>query len=129
MFQPAQPVLWIATSNNPRRFEANLLDRPGRFDRVFVFPMPGTAEREALFRRYCAWPLDAEAPAALAEDSAGLSGAHIREVCYAAALEIAERPTEFAAELRRQLEEVKGQHAKARSYDFELGERKMGFAG
>jgi hypothetical protein len=130
MFQPVQPVLWIATSNDPRGFEANLLDRPGRFDRVFAFPMPGPGERLALLRRYCAFPVDDDVLDALVRSSDGLTGAHLREVCYSAALEAAERPAEFGAELRAQLQKVVAQHGRARRYDFELGgERRVGFGG
>ncbi len=121
VFQPIQPVLWIATSNDPRGLEANLLDRPGRFDRVFTFPMPGPDERLALLRRYCAWPVDDDVLDAIVRSSDGLSGAHLREVCYSAALESAERPAEFGTELREQLEKVIAQHGRARRYDFELG--------
>jgi SpoVK/Ycf46/Vps4 family AAA+-type ATPase len=130
LFQPAQPVLWIATSNDPRGLEANLLDRPGRFDRVFVFPMPGPDERLALLRRYCAFPVDEDVLDALVQSSGGLSGAHLRAVCYSAALEAAERPAEFGVELRAQLEKVVAQHGRAKRYDFELGsEKKVGFGG
>jgi SpoVK/Ycf46/Vps4 family AAA+-type ATPase len=127
LFQPVQPVLWIATSNDPRRLEANLLDRPGRFDRVFVFPLPGPDERRRLRERYAAWPLDTEVVAALARESDGLTGAHLREVCYAAALDAAEEPAQFAAALRDQLGKVQAQHQRARSYDFELKGLKVGF--
>jgi SpoVK/Ycf46/Vps4 family AAA+-type ATPase len=48
LVEPTAPTLWIATSNDPGRIEANLLNRTGRFDRVFDFPLPGAAERVAL---------------------------------------------------------------------------------
>jgi ATP-dependent 26S proteasome regulatory subunit len=126
-FQPAQPVLWIATSNDPRGFEANLLDRPGRFDRVFVFPFPGLEERRAFLHRYSPWPVSADVIEEVAAGSDGLTGVHLREVCYSAALRAAKEPEQYGAALREELRKVRSQHERARSYDFELGERKAGF--
>ncbi|HEX5385798.1 MAG TPA: ATP-binding protein [Gemmatimonadales bacterium] len=40
MFQLPVPALWVATSNDPRALDQALLDRPGRFDRVVVVPVP-----------------------------------------------------------------------------------------
>jgi len=127
-FQPVQPVLWLATSNDPRGFEANLLDRPGRFDRVFVFPFPGLDERRAFLHRYSPWPVSADVIEEVAAGSDGLTGVHVREVCYSAALRAAKEPERYGAALREELRKVRGQHERARSYDFDLGERKAGFA-
>lgn len=40
VLRPRSPVLWIATSNDPTGLDSSLLDRPGRFDRTFLFPKP-----------------------------------------------------------------------------------------
>ena len=128
LFKPRQPVLWVATSNDPRGMEQNVLDRPGRFDQVFVFPMPGLEERAALIERYAAWPVDTPIVAELAEATDCLSAAHIREVCYAAALASADAPAGFPDALRHQVERVLRQHQRARTYDFGLGVRTAGFA-
>jgi hypothetical protein len=128
LFRPRQPVLWVATSNDPRGMEQNVLDRPGRFDQVFVFPLPGVEERAALFERYAAWPIQTGVVEELARETDGLSAAHIREVCYAAALASADAPAGFADALRHQVGRVRLQHDRARNYDFALGGRKAGFA-
>ena len=111
----------------PTRTE--LAYRPGRFDRVFAFPYPEQAERVRLIQRYSPWPVVGEAVAEIARRSDGLTGAHLREVCYAAALAAAERPAGYADALYRELVRVTAQHEQARSYDFELGRRKAGFGG
>jgi hypothetical protein len=127
LFQPSQPVLWVATSNDPSRLEQNLLDRPGRFDRVFVFPLPGENERIRLLQRYSPWPVDDSLIMEIAHHSQGLTGAHVREMCYAAAVTAAEAPARYGEALRDELARVLRQHEQARSYDFELGVRRTGF--
>src|SRR3989440_3947910 len=98
LFQPKQPVLWIATSNDPTRLEPNLLDRPGRFDRVFVFPAPGPEERARLIERFSPWPVRIDVLLEAAKQSDGLTGAHLREVCYSAALAAAQDPGAYGSE-------------------------------
>jgi SpoVK/Ycf46/Vps4 family AAA+-type ATPase len=44
-FAPNAGVLTLATSNYPEKIDAALVDRPGRFDRTFVFELPADAER------------------------------------------------------------------------------------
>lgn len=128
LFRPQRPVLWVATSNDPEGLEQNLLDRPGRFDRIFVFPRPGLPERQRLIDRYSPWPVDRRTVEAIAEGAEGLTGAHIREVCYAAALDAAEEPAQFGQALHRELGRVREQHVKARSYHLEIaGQRTPGF--
>jgi hypothetical protein len=92
LLRPRCPVLWLATTNDPEPLADNLLDRPGRFDRVVTIEHPGAEERLALFQKY--------SPHALANDvleravarTAGASPTHIREACYSAALEMADDP-------------------------------------
>lgn len=128
LFRPACPVLWVATANDPGRLEGNILDRPGRFDRVFVFPQPGHEERARLVRRYSPWPVDDAALGYLADCSEGLTGAHLREVCCSAALAAAENPDGFVTALREELARVMDQHEKASKYEFRLEkERKAVF--
>ena len=129
LFQPKQPVLWIATSNDPTRLEPNLLDRPGRFDRVFVFPSPGPEERARLIERFSPWPVRIDVLLEAAKQSEGLTGAHLREACYSAALGAAQDPAAYGSELTDQLARVKEQHQQAQSYDFERGRRRAGFGG
>ena len=130
LFQPQQPVLWIATSNDPTRLEPNLLDRPGRFDRVFVFPAPGPEERARLIERFSPWPVRIDVLLEAAKQSDGLTGAHLREACYSAALAAAQDPAAYGSELREKLERVKEQRERVRHYGLELlaNTRGPGFA-
>lgn len=124
LFQANSPILWIATSNDPSELDANILDRPGRFDRIVVFELPGVEERLALLERFCPWPVDPELLSELASESDGLAGAHIKELCLAAALASAEAPDTFGAALRTELERMQEQHDRAERYDFGLGARR-----
>jgi ATPase family protein associated with various cellular activities (AAA) len=119
LFQPQQPVLWIATSNDPTRLEPNLLDRPGRFDRVFIFPTPGPEERARLIERYSPWPVRAEVVQRIAGQAEGLTGAHLREVCYGAAFAALKANDQgfYEVMLREELDRVKRQHSGARNCD------------
>jgi hypothetical protein len=129
--RPPQPVLWIATANDPRTLEPGLLDRPGRFDRVFVFPIPAEADRVRLLRRFAPWPLDEPLIAELARHTNGLTGAHLREVCFAGALATAATgattATARARALWAALTRVKAQHAWARTDGFDIERTPIGF--
>lgn len=128
LFKPDCPVLWIATSNDPSGLEDNVLDRPGRFDRVFVFPRPTEKERGRLVTRYSPWPVDSAVVEDVARRSDGLTGAHIREVCYSAAVSAAARPADYPAALRIELERVFEQHQRSRNYHSAIkAERNVGF--
>ena len=120
-------VLWVATSNDPRGLEQNILDRPGRFDRVVVLPLPGRDERQQLIRLRSPLAIDEGSLEGAARMAEGLTGAHIREACHAAALEAIETESDYAPIVLREIERVQGQHERARSYDFELGTRRAGF--
>ena len=128
LFTSDQPRLWIATSNDPEDIAPNILDRPGRFDRIFVFELPAVAERLTLLRRFSPWPTNPELLERVARDSEGLSGAHIRELCVSAALTAAEAPETYGDALLLELRRVREQHEQARRYDFGLGaSRPAGF--
>ena len=106
LLQPQVPVLWLATSNDPTGLAENILDRPGRFDRIFVFPYPEFEERSRLVARYSPWPVDNAVIQRIATQSHGLTGAHLKEVCYAAALASAEEPKRYASALGTELDRV-----------------------
>jgi hypothetical protein len=127
LLQPKSPVLWIATSNDPRALADNVLDRPGRFDRVFVFPVPEKEERARLIARYSPWPVLDSTVEDLASESAGLTAAHLREACYSAALEVGENRAWYGNSLRKALARVREQHERAGRYDYELRQVKAGF--
>ena len=127
MLSTGQWVLWIATSNDPRGLEDNLLDRPGRFDRVVVFPAPAPRERRELVRLHSPLEIDEQSLERAAASAEGLSGAHIREACHAAALEAIETGCVYGPIVMREIERMRGQHERARTYDCELGRRRAGF--
>lgn len=127
LLEPRAPVLWIATANDPSELEENLLDRPGRFDRVLVFERPATDERRRLFERYADAPLEPPLLDELVAGSEGLTGAHIREVCHSALFEAAGGQRSLAEALRRELERMRGQHLRARDYGRGLKARAVGF--
>ncbi len=116
LLAPTAPVLWIATSNDPTGIEANLLDRPGRFDRVFVFNRPEAPERRRLIEQYSPWPVAEGLLSRLAAVEAGLCGSHIREICHSAALYAVDEPSTYPDHLEREFEQMVGQHEASRRY-------------
>jgi ATP-dependent 26S proteasome regulatory subunit len=76
-------IITIATTNNAAVLEKALLDRPGRFDKVITFDVPGPAERLRMLELFAAtvqtdnsftWKELSEKP------TDGMSGAQVREV-------------------------------------------------
>lgn len=129
LLHPACSVLWIATSNDPSALEENLLDRPGRFDRIFRFERPALDEREELIRRYTLGEADAHLVRELAVASDGLTGAHLRELCESAAIESEEGDLEPA--LRKELARSLEQHERSKKPRELLRNRQggIGFVG
>jgi hypothetical protein len=79
-------LLLIATSNYPEQLDPAINNRPGRFDVVVEIPCPSQALRLAFLRSALA-----ECPAGtidrLAEDTHGLSFAHLQEILRLSGLE------------------------------------------
>lgn len=88
-FVPNDGVVVIATTNDPTAID-QALRRPGRFDRQFRVPLPDEVARRAMLSRFL---LDLEledeqrALRKLARATAGLSGAHLRELVATVAIE------------------------------------------
>jgi ATP-dependent 26S proteasome regulatory subunit len=72
-------IVVVATANNPNSLDPALLRRPGRFDRLALFPMPSLAIRKEYLARLTNGTLDEQAIAAVARESDRLSFAQIRE--------------------------------------------------
>jgi hypothetical protein len=117
-------ILWVATTNDPAALKLNVLNRPGRFDRVVVFPQPGKPERAAMMNLFCQRDLSIDLLAEAVALSNGLSGAHIREACVSAQLAELDGVHEFSVLLIGEIKRIKVQHDATRRYDFELGEMK-----
>ena len=129
LFRPPGQTLWVATSNDPSGVDRNLLDRPGRFDRVWVFPQPALAQRVELLRRFSPWPVEEERVSLVAELAGGLSGAHLREVCISATLAAKGDASCYGEHLEVELERVLQQHRDSRAYGTMLKreDEKVGF--
>jgi SpoVK/Ycf46/Vps4 family AAA+-type ATPase len=130
LLEPSAPTLWIATSNDPTGLQDNLLDRPGRFDRVFVFPLPGLEERARLVERYSPYPVPELVKRSLASRSEELSAAHLREICVSAALACQGDQERYCEHLDQEVARVQEQHRQSRRYHAAIRrEEKVGFGG
>jgi hypothetical protein len=119
------PVLWLATSNDPSGVERNLLDRPGRFDRIVIFQVPGPSERRQLIRRFSPLGIDEDALREAVARSDSLTGAHLREACSAATLTSLDIDEPYGRALLSELRRMLEHHERARKlrYDMEKEER------
>jgi cell division protease FtsH len=78
--QENKDIITIATTNSPETLEKALLDRPGRFDRVIKFELPGLDERKRMLERFSK-DINADFDwAKVAEETDKLTGAHLREL-------------------------------------------------
>jgi hypothetical protein len=104
---PSEGILVVATTNHPEKLDAAITNRPSRFDRVYSFPNPAAAEREAYLRSLFRDDFDPR----LTGWTEGLSYAQIQEVRISACLEAiessAERPSADMA--RRAVERLRDQ--------------------
>lgn len=69
----------FATTNYPENLPGNIVERPGRFDRVIKFDNPDAALRGFLIKQFM--KLDGEVDAAWVAESAGFSLVEIKEAC------------------------------------------------
>jgi hypothetical protein len=122
------PLLWVATSNDPTLLERSLLQRPGRFDRTVVFPLPAAQERGALIRRFTTMNLKEDELDQAVVASAGLTGAHLREACASATLASLETDAPYGKLLKDEIELLRRQHADAEYLERGLRTRVQGLA-
>lgn len=114
-------VTTILTTNHPESLPKALIDRPGRFHDVLTFDLPDEGIRKAMFAKW--FPeLDSATSAHAVEESDGMSGAHVYELC-AFAKSVAEQDgIEADAAMLRAIEKLKrqreqiGEHQKSLSY-------------
>ena len=121
------PVLWVATANDPTLLDKNLLERPGRFDRVVSFDYPAAPQRELLLARFAALPLAPRAMARAVGVSDGLSGAHLRAAAASALLESDECGTPYDTAVVAELERLRRELHEARAVARSLGAPVAGF--
>lgn len=78
-------VVVLATTNHPEKLDTAILDRPSRFDRKYVFGLPGESERQAYVEKWNS-ELQAElrisekAAAAIVKQTEGFSFAYLKEM-------------------------------------------------
>lgn len=99
-FSTSKGVLVVATTNNPDKIDPALLNRPARFDRKWVFGLPGKRlRRDYLESRTCALvarglsPLEAETVRSIADGCGRYSFAMIQELVVTAGFEMAHTPS------------------------------------
>ena len=86
-------VIIIGATNRPDSIDP-ALRRPGRFDREFYFPLPGSESRRAILDIHTrGWnpPLEPQIKDELAELTKGYGGADLRALCTEAALNAVQR--------------------------------------
>ncbi len=88
-------VIVVATANEPTALDPAILRRPGRFDRVVLFPNPDPGLRLQYLRRLNGLLKESELQAAI-EHSEGFSFAQLREAYILAGQMAYERETEIA---------------------------------
>jgi ATP-dependent 26S proteasome regulatory subunit len=107
--EKTSPVFVVATANRIDGLPPELL-RKGRFDEIFFIDLPGIAERREIFDihlRRCKRDPAGFDVAALAQDSAGFSGAEIEQAVVSALYDAFGERTEVSQEhLRRALLET-----------------------
>jgi hypothetical protein len=79
-------LVTIATTNFPERIDPAIVDRPSRFDRKYLFDLPGIEERTRFLARWSdgltlEMQLGTEALRRIAEATAGFSFAYLKELC------------------------------------------------
>jgi SpoVK/Ycf46/Vps4 family AAA+-type ATPase len=100
LFQGVPPqgaLVVVATTNYPEKLDAALLQRPHRFDRVFVLHSPGAELRRRYLRTKAQIPLRGEELEELVRQTEGLSFAYLQELVVSAhyAAAFANEPLRF----------------------------------
>jgi hypothetical protein len=109
---PLDGVLVLATTNHPEKLDAAILERPSRFDRVYLLGNPGPDERRRYLRRAWGAGYD-EAVIAWTE---GFSLAQLKEVIVSASLEAVDQGLHGVTgpSVRRAAERLRGQKEAAK---------------
>jgi len=74
-------IVTIATTNDAKKIEEALKNRPGRFDRIIEIPKPSEEDRKKMFKYHIGdCILDDINLDLIAEKTAGYTGAHVKEL-------------------------------------------------
>ena len=83
-----------------------------------------------MFVAFSPWSVPPGTLESLARKSEGLSGGHLREVCFSAALQAEGEPARYGQALEQELAVVLEQHAQAKGFSDGLRESdRVGFGG
>jgi ATP-dependent 26S proteasome regulatory subunit len=72
-------IVIVATANDPTTLDPAILNRPGRFDRLALFPTPSLEVRRDYLAGLTGWEVDDPAVTAAAQEADRLSFAQVRE--------------------------------------------------
>jgi len=72
-------IVIVATANDPSTLDPAILKRPGRFDRLALFPLPSLEVRREYLAKLTGWAADDQAVDAAAREADRLSFAQVRE--------------------------------------------------
>lgn len=101
-------ILTILTTNYPERLPKALIDRPGRFHDVLRFDLPNEKQRAAMLAKWLP-DLSQDDVAAAVVSTAGMSGAHVRELTRFATLIASQDGLDKTAALAKALEKLQEQ--------------------
>lgn len=117
-------ILTVLTTNYPERLPAALIDRPGRFHDVLSFDLPSKGVRQQMLERWLPG-MGAEAVESIADRTAGLSGAHMYELCSFSKSIMEEESIEAAAAAEKALAKVHEQRELISSHQLSGSRYKM----
>lgn len=126
-YEPVFAELRMNGANDPSDLPDNIVDRPGRFDRILVFPAPAFDERVRLLERYAASTLEDVDLRRLAAEADGLTGAHLREACRSAEWTLEMDGGEYVDVLGREVAGLRTQQEAATKYGRSLRGERVGF--
>jgi ATP-dependent 26S proteasome regulatory subunit len=90
-------IVVVATANDPRTLDPAIIKRPGRFDRLAVFPVPSLELRSEYLHRLTSGAVDGQQLALAATSAAHMSFAQIREAYVLAGQRSFRRGTQVQA--------------------------------
>jgi ATP-dependent 26S proteasome regulatory subunit len=107
-------ILTLATTNHAERLDPALLERPSRFDRKYLFDLPGLSERQryiALWRSRLEHDMriDDAAATRLLEGTDGFSYAYLKELFVSSMVRWVGAKGDMAAVLEDELEHLRAQ--------------------
>lgn len=121
-FEKNVGLMVIGTTNHPERIDPAIVDRPSRFDRKYVFGLPGPVERLEYLQHWqrqlgaeTGWRV--EELGATVQETQGFSFAYLKELVVSSLLSwLAASPQPFCDALSRQVVELRAQMSTGRDF-------------